>query len=333
MAGDVSIRIRAVDMTRAVFGRVRAGLSSLSAGASSVVQSFKRIGSLTGAFGGALALRSVVGHMRELADLARETGNYDIISRQQVDNLSGAAKYLRMMKDASASLLASGLAKLFGGGGRLGELGSVESQLAEATAAESESINRNVSRVADEKGNAEAVKYINLLLKTQTNQKIINDLIDRRAELARKASAEEKKSAEDRLRAEQEIAKEKQRQYEADQERQAEYEQKNFDERKSAADKIRAAVMTPLGLQRLMKEEREGEKADAKWARLVVKAQEKQKKIIAGRVGMHLTKKESAILMANEMNQQDQAMGKNIAGVEENTRKMLEALVENLRLK
>lgn len=333
MAGDVSIRVRAVDMTRAVFGRVRAGLSSLSAGAASVVQSFKRIGSLTGAFGGALALRSVVGHMRELADLARETGNYDIISRQQVNNLSGAAKYLRMMKDAAASLLASGLAKLFGGGGKLGELGSVESQLAEAAAAEAESINRNVSRVADEKGNAAAIEYINLLLKTQTNQKIINDLIDRRADLARKVSAEEKKSAEDRLKAEQEIAKEKQRQYEADQERQAEYEQKNFDERKKSADKIRSAVMTPLGLQRLMKEEGEGAKAEKKWARLLVNAQEKQKKILSGRSGLHLTKKESAILMADQMNQQDQAMGKNIAGVEENTRKMLEALVENLRLK
>lgn len=333
MAGDVSIRVRAVDMTRAVFGRVRAGLSSLSAGATSVVQSFKRIGSLTGAFGGALALRSVVGHMRELADLARETGNYDIISRQQVNNLSGAAKYLRMMKDAAASLLASGLAKLFGGGGKLGELGSVESQLAEAAAAEAESINRNVSRVADEKGNAAAIEYINLLLKTQTNQKIINDLIDRRADLARKASAEEKKSAEDRLRAEQEIAKEKQKQYEADQERQAEYEQENFNRRKKAGDALKESAMRPGGLKQLEKDQRDAEKAEKKWARLLTNAQEKQAKILSGRTGLHLTKKESAILEADRLNQQDKAMSKKVSGIEENTRKMLEALVKNLQLK
>ena len=206
MAGDVSIRVRAVDMTRAVFGRVNAGLRSIGGGATSVIQSFRRFGSLLGGLTGGIAIRSIAMHMREMADAARETGNYDIISKRQVDNISGAAKFLSMMKDAAASLVASGLDSVFGGGGGLGELGRVTDDLAAAKRLESSTIGSNIRKMEDANGSAAAAKYITELIKIQTDQSIINDLIERRAELTRKAATEEKQLAEGKTRAAKELA-------------------------------------------------------------------------------------------------------------------------------
>ena len=206
MAGDVSIRVRAVDMTRAVFGRITAGLRSMSAGLSGVIQSGSKVGSLLGGLTGGIAIRSIALHMREIADAARETGNYDIISKRQVDNISGAAKFMSMMKDAAASLVASGIDALFGGGGSMGELGRVADGLSNAKRFESSTIGSEISKVEDAKGIAAASAYITQLLKTQTDQAIINDLIEKRVQLTRKAADEERRSSNDKKREAKELA-------------------------------------------------------------------------------------------------------------------------------
>lgn len=358
MSSDVSIVIRAVDMTRAAFGRVRAGLGTMAKQARGIFGGMGGgLGGIAGGAGGLFALsraiRAATSNAQELRD------NMDLTPelRRNVDAVN-------IMSDAFGKLkvgFVNGLTGILGtfyrgmfrvrammGGASLAESGDMADQALTDYGPQSDAaakLREQMQGLADAKADYAA---------EQKGEQAVLDRLIEKQESIKSVIAETSKLSQERVDAElsllevtkkidkvkesiaakdQQAIKAAQELYERDQERQAKYEQENFDQRKSAADKIRDAVMTPLGLQRLMKEERKGEKEDAKWARLVVKAQEKQKKIMSGRTGLHLTKKESAILMASEMNQQDQAIGKNIAGVEENTRKMLEALVENLRLK
>ena len=105
MAGDVSIRVRAVDMTRAVFGRIREQLSGLERGVGKFGYLSRNIAALhkygAGFAIGYAAIRGVNAvrdKFREIMEYAKETGNYDLISERTVRNADKIASIIDNFK-------------------------------------------------------------------------------------------------------------------------------------------------------------------------------------------------------------------------------------------
>lgn len=102
MASDVSIAIRAVDYTRAVFGRIRTQLDGLSRGAGRFGVLSRNIAKYGAGFAiGYSAIRGVSAvrdKFKEMMEYAKETGNYDLISERTVRNAEKVASIIDNFK-------------------------------------------------------------------------------------------------------------------------------------------------------------------------------------------------------------------------------------------
>lgn len=125
--------------------------------------------------------------------------------------------------------------------------------------------------------------------------------------------------------------------YDAEQERNAQAAQENFDRRAPLVERLRKAAVSPSARREMQKDLREQEKEQRKLNAITERADWKARMAILpgneNRRRFRLTKREAMALEANRLNQQDDAMAKSLQNVDDNTRKMLEALRDNLQLK
>jgi hypothetical protein len=303
---------------------------------------------------GMLSVRNLSNEMSDLAAKARETGDFTFVSERTVENIESASFALRRMKLEAAKLVSSGLDKLFGAFGKanpFAEGSRVERdrrQAEEAAALDEERLALMVKRKGGDQGE---LKYLESSLaklqsKLDAEQDVLNraklaldvekkraDIESVRERIAKKITDEKEREA----KAAQDAAEKAQKAYEADQERESQAAQENFDRRAPLIERMRKAAVSPVARREMRKEMREQEREQTRLQKITERADWKERMArLPGnenRMRFRLTKREAMAMEANRLNQQDDAMAKSLANVDENTRKMLEALQDNLQLK
>lgn len=194
---------------------------------------------------------------------------------------------------------------------------------------------------AEQKGEEETLKLLESrqasiqaeIAKTAKVSKERVDLEEKLLSIAQKID----KTKESIAKKEEQAAEAARKAYDAAQERDAKSAQENFDRRAPLVEKLRKAATSPAARREMRNELREQEREQRRLQKITERAEWKTRMSEmpgnSNRRRFKLTKREAMAMEANRLDQQDDAMAKSLKNVDENTRKMLEALQENLQLK
>lgn len=173
MSSEVSIIVRARDMATRV-------LNGIGKNVNAFAKSAKRVLSFPGLAVAGFGIAGIARSMKELAKQARETGDYTIISKDNVRNVEGAAKFLGMMRDAASRIVASGIGALIGSE-KLKELADVQQQLEESRLNRTSATESGLARVTSAHGAKAGLDYLDKLIAGETEVSRIKELQELRA--------------------------------------------------------------------------------------------------------------------------------------------------------
>lgn len=356
MAGEVSIAIRAVDMTRAVFGRIRRGLGDIGKQAKGAFAGLG-IGGAGGLFGGAAAVFGLSRAIRAATDNARELrGSLDMSPelKRNVDAVNVMSDSIGSMTGRFKNFLTNQMGgfyraafriKAMFGGASWAESGQMADEALTDYGAGDEAakkLREQMVKIADAKADyaAELKGEAAVLERLAEKQDAINKRIAESAKVSDKRVAAETELLEitkkiDTVKAS--IAAKEKEAYEAAQERIAKEEEANFEARQPAIQRLRQAAIDPDARRAMRDEIKQAERDQKRFDRVLENADRKTRMAAkpgnANRKRFQLNTREALAMEAGRLNQQDDAMAQSLKNVDENTKKMLEKLTDNLRLK
>ena len=349
-------------MTKAAFARVRTGLRGLAVQAKGAMAGLGAglgggFGKAGGVFALAAAIRAAVTNARELRD------NMDLTPelRRNVDAVNLMSDAFNRVKVGFVNGLTGMLGSFYRGMFR------VKAMMGGASWAESGSMAD--SALTDYGAGQEALTKLKADMRAIADAKqeyaasqngdaaLLEVLQARQTEIAKQVSAaarmsQERVDLEEKLlsitqkvdKVKESIAKSEkdaqeaaQKAYEAEQAKNAEAAQADFDKRQGLVADLRKAATDPKARRQMRDELREQDKEKRKLDKLAARADWKTR--MAGQDGnanrrrFRLTKAEAMAMEAGRLDQQNDAMAQSLKNVDENTKKMLEKLTDNLRLK
>ncbi len=356
MSSEVSIIVRARDMATRVLRGVGREAQKLGKGLG-LGGAIGGIGKGGAIFALGMAFRSISQYAREMKD------NADISAelRRSVDAInvvnSSAAGVGNTIRGWGATALAGFYRGIFRLKAMMGGMSWSESGAAsdvaltdyEGQSADAKLLAERMRSIADAKAEyaAEQKGEEATLKLLEDRQARIREEIEKTAKVSNERVAlEEKllaisqridKTKESIAKKEEQAAHSAQKQYEADQDRSAQAAQENFDRRAPLVEKLRKAATSPAARREMRNELREQEREQRRLQKITERADWKTRMAQMpgneNRRRFRLTKREAMAMEANRLDQQDQAMATSLKNVDENTRKMLEALQDNLQMK